>query len=594
MKNSFKRISKVLLALTLVITMIPFNVYGEAFSYTEIIAPKYEEARTFREGLAAVKKDGKWGFIDEEDNVVIDFQYDMAYSFNENKAVVGTKKVEKSQWSDDNDVNIYWGVINRSGQYKPFIMSHGEHFHDNFYHDLYEEIGEINSKQTNQFYYNGVVMVNRFDDPGQYLFDGNGKEVYGGNFPVHVPTENILSLYNGYVDLKGNQLFKDKSFAQTRPFNQGLAPVNLESDEYWTIMDNKGNIMDNIKMSNFYVKDLYSKYQVFSDNSLLSMSNLDGKWGAVNKEGKTIVPFKYEKLNVFNEGVAGFRINGKFGFIDIYGNEVIKPQFDDVSSFYNGLAAVLQGDNAYIIDKKGKKIEGTENLPKDSYFVQSGHGDYVVYSPGEYVLTSKNSKYGFGKIEYTPSLPTAEEMSNWALEEVILAIENNLVPVNLQNMYRTDITRVDFAALVVKAIEEVKGEDIDKVLKKETGQSLYELIVKYPFKDTQDKNVIAAQALKIIHGRGEEQFAPHDTISRQESAALLMRTAEFLGDETKLESKTFNDHKNIASYAKEAVDYVSSINVMQGKANNNFAPNDSYTREQAYMTIYRLFDVLVK
>lgn len=279
--------------------------------------------------------------------------------------------------------------------------------------------------------------------------------------------------------------------------------------------------------------------------------------------------------------------------IDINGKEVIAAQFDNVSSFNNGLAAVAQGNGAYIIDKKGQKVQGTESLPKDSYFVKNNNDSHVVYAPGDYVLTKENSKYGFGKIEYTPALPTSDEMSSWALEEVKSAIEKDLVPASLQNMYKTDITRVDFASLVVKAIEEVSGEDIDQVVKKETGQSLYELIEKYPFKDTNEKDVIAAQALKIISGKGNDRFAPYDKISRQESAALLMRTSKFLGDDSPVQNKNFNDSEKISNFAKEAVNYVSSIDVMQGKENNNFAPQDTYTREQAYTTIYRLFNVLV-
>jgi hypothetical protein len=57
--------------------------------FTEIIAPQYEEVRQFADnGLAAVKKDGKWGYIDTTGAVVIPFQYNYAYSFSEGKAVV--------------------------------------------------------------------------------------------------------------------------------------------------------------------------------------------------------------------------------------------------------------------------------------------------------------------------------------------------------------------------------------------------------------------------------------------------------------------------------------------------------------------------
>ncbi|MDD6889733.1 MAG: WG repeat-containing protein [Bacteroidales bacterium] len=54
----------------------------------EVIPFKYDCAGHFNEGLAAVKSDGKWGFIDKADNIVIPFRYDDARSFNEGVAAV--------------------------------------------------------------------------------------------------------------------------------------------------------------------------------------------------------------------------------------------------------------------------------------------------------------------------------------------------------------------------------------------------------------------------------------------------------------------------------------------------------------------------
>lgn len=615
MKSNFERIFTFILAIMLIIAVVPFKVYANEFHYSEIITPKYEEARAFSEDLAAVKKDNKWGYIDINEKTVIEFKYDIAYSFSENKAVVGIEKFEEVEWYEGKQKVMYWGIIDKNDKYSPLILADGTKFRtviDSYYWEDDESLEYIEKyfSQTNQFFYNGMLLMSEFEEPYIFSFDENGKEYFGDtNYsPANAPTEGVVTVtipgsdFAGYVDLKtGDLLFKEKYFVITRPFNQGLAAVLIFDEEtfdyYWTFMDRSGKLWDKIKFENFYVQNTYGEYRIFNDNSLASLKDFNGKWGAINKKGETVLPFKYERLKPFAEGVAGFERDGKFGFVDIYGNEIIKPQFDDVSSFYNGLAVVRQGDKAYCIDKQGKRIDGTENLPVSAYFAENGYDDdgkvrYTVYSPGKYVVINKDSKFGFGEIEFTPSLPTADEMSSWALEEVVLAIENNLVPVNLQNMYRTDITRVDFAALVVRAIEEVMGKDIDEIVKKSTGESLYQLVSKYPFKDTTNSNVIAAQALGIINGKAEGQFVPYDTISRQEAAALLMRTSKFLGQETTSKRKAFNDDKDIANYAKEAVSYISGIEVMQGKGNNNFAPNDSYSREQAYMTIYRLFNVL--
>lgn len=611
MKTNLKRTITFLLAFMFVLNISPLKVAANEFNYTEIITPIYDNARSFSGGLAAVQKDGKWGYIDTDGKTIIDFKYDSASSFRENKAIVGTEKLEEVEWMVGEQRVVYWGIIDKKGNYTPLILSNGDKFSNVIYSfDLEEDHADYFLNSTDTFFHNGMVIMSEFDGPYVYAFDINGKQLYAndGYYPSNPPTEGLVPVYalwddfSGYVDWQtGKLVFEDKGLATTRPFNQNVAAVGLYDQDtyehYWTFMNRDGKLWD-IKFNNFYIRDTTGEYRIFGDNSLASIEDTSGKWGAINIKGETVLPFKYDMLKVFTEGLAGFSRGGKFGFVDIYGNEVIKPQFDDVSLFNNGLAVVRQGNKAHCIDKKGNKIAGTEALPVSTYFKENGYNNdgsinYTVYSPGKYVVINKDSKYGFGEIEFTPSPPTAEEMSSWALDEILLAIENNLVPVNLQNMYKTNITRVDFAALVVKAIEKVMGEDIKDIVKKETGQDLYQLVSKYPFRDTSDTNVIVAQALGIINGKAEGKFAPYDTISRQDAAALLMRTSKFLGEEIKSKGQSFSDSKDIANYAKEAVDYISGIEVMQGTGNNKFSPLNNYSREQAYMTIYRLFNVII-
>lgn len=77
--------------------------YGEQIAYQDkngkwgfldkknkvVIKPTYEEARSFSNGMAAVKKDGKWGYINKENEVVIDYQFeDAGYFTKEGTAFV--------------------------------------------------------------------------------------------------------------------------------------------------------------------------------------------------------------------------------------------------------------------------------------------------------------------------------------------------------------------------------------------------------------------------------------------------------------------------------------------------------------------------
>ena len=50
---------------------------------TQVIEPSYDEAKSFSNGLAAVKKGDKWGFINTSGTLVIDYQFDLADYFTE-------------------------------------------------------------------------------------------------------------------------------------------------------------------------------------------------------------------------------------------------------------------------------------------------------------------------------------------------------------------------------------------------------------------------------------------------------------------------------------------------------------------------------
>jgi hypothetical protein len=69
---------------------------------------KYEEAYYLREGLAAVKLNGKWGYIDKDKNEVFPLIYDYAESFNQD--VRGLAWVElngRGYYIDRNGVPLY-------------------------------------------------------------------------------------------------------------------------------------------------------------------------------------------------------------------------------------------------------------------------------------------------------------------------------------------------------------------------------------------------------------------------------------------------------------------------------------------------------
>ena len=96
----------------------------------------------------------------------------------------------------------------------------------------------------------------------------------------------------------------------------------------------------------------------------------DGKWGAQEPFGKTVLPYTYDYLEMTNDGVLVCRKNGSWGLIDLEGNTVVPFDYDEMVVMSNDdhrRVAVRQGSRWGVIDLTGKvrvpiayaSIEGT-------------------------------------------------------------------------------------------------------------------------------------------------------------------------------------------------------------------------------------------
>ncbi len=190
-----------------------------------------------------------------------------------------------------------------------------------------------------------------------------------------------------------------------------------------------------------------------------------------------------------------------------------------------------------------------------------------------------------------PVAPTLNgEPSAWAKEEIIKALEADLVPEHVNGAYTTDITRSDFCDLIIKMIEKKSGKAIADVI---AGYADAKADVSFP--DTDSANVIAAAKLGIVNGRASGAFDPTANITRQEAAKMLALAAKVLGADITASEVAFADADDIYAWAKEFIYYVNTIGVMNGTSTTtppNFSPLRTYTREQSILTVYRLFNAL--
>lgn len=111
------------------------------------------------------------------------------------------------------------------------------------------------------------------------------------------------------------------------------------------------------------------------------------------------------------------------------------------------------------------------------------------------------------------------------------------------------------------------------------------------FEDTNDPDVKLANALGFVSGVGNNKFNPTGKITRQEAATMLMRIGQKYGLEPTSEPIAFSDVA-ADSWAKEGIDYVSSLGIMSGVGDGKFDPNGLYTYEQTILTVLRLYNAI--
>jgi hypothetical protein len=83
---------------------------------------------------------------------------------------------------------------------------------------------------------------------------------------------------------------------------------------------------------------------------------IDDKWGYIDATGTTKIPFKYEEVSYFNEGLAPVKLNGKWGYINKTGATVIPFKYDYAVNFFDGLAQVELAGKVGFINKTGVAI----------------------------------------------------------------------------------------------------------------------------------------------------------------------------------------------------------------------------------------------
>ena len=267
------------------------NMKKELQANYEVIIPcEYEDAYCFyKNGLATVMQNGKWGCISEKGEVVVPFEYDEEIYFEEHLATV--IKDGKS------------GVINECGDIVvPLKYDYICCFDRGLAKvKLNDKYGYINTNGEE-------VLACEYDMVGYFSSD---KEY------CMVRRNNKL----GYVDRCGRMVVPCE-------YDELNIKDNLTATSLLFSVKRNGK-WGYINLNNECVVPFQYDYALPFDSEGMAPVERNDKWGCINKDGEVVIPFEYDHISDFEfNGLASVRLGDKRGFINRKGETIIPCIYD--------------------------------------------------------------------------------------------------------------------------------------------------------------------------------------------------------------------------------------------------------------------------
>lgn len=247
------------------------------------VAARFDDAREFREGLAAVAfargrrvyEEGRygkrcyeralhWGYIDQSGRQVIAQRFDDASSYSEGLAAVASRGA--------------WGYIDVKGQW---------------------------------------IVRPAFSEAGPFL-DGVARVTFKDNGRT------------GYIDRSGRIVAAAGADGNIEEMKDGAMVVSRIRDRSYSVIDRNGNATATQR----------ERPVLLGEGLFAYRPTPRGPAGLMGLEGNVVATPMFDALFPFSNGLALARWNTRYGYVDAQGRPRTEPSFIDAGPFSDGLANV--------------------------------------------------------------------------------------------------------------------------------------------------------------------------------------------------------------------------------------------------------------
>ena len=104
-----------------------------------------------------------------------------------------------------------------------------------------------------------------------------------------------------------------------------------------------------------------------------------------------------------------------------------------------------------------------------------------------------------------------------------------------------------------------------------------------------NRYIVCAKRLKIINGISENKFGTGMDITREDMATIVFRVLNIGNKITSVNKSPFSDEAQISDYARDAVNTLSGLKILNGFDDGEFKPGKNATRAEAVKLLYDIY-----
>jgi len=183
----------------------------------------------------------------------------------------------------------------------------------------------------------------------------------------------------GYADPFGTIVIPCQ-FSSAEQFAEGRAKIAIGDDEGYITLNGAKNISSS----------LFFNGKSFSDGMAAVQQCNNKKWGFINQSLALQIPYGYQDVGDFHDGLAKVKNDGKTGYIDRNNNVAIPLSFDDGKDFSQGLIAVKKGERWGYIDSKENEIVAFQYAKADNF--SEGYAAVSLDNVNSFYIDNKNQR----------------------------------------------------------------------------------------------------------------------------------------------------------------------------------------------------------